>query len=67
MTLPPSFPPSPSSLSYMDDNDKGIRQVAVLACCKILEQHSSLAKGAAAAAAASGNKAMMYPFGERGE
>ena len=45
---------------YMDDNDKGIRQGAVLACCKILEQHSSLAKSHVAA----GGKA--YPFGEEG-
>ncbi|GAX78992.1 hypothetical protein CEUSTIGMA_g6432.t1 [Chlamydomonas eustigma] len=35
-------------LGYVDDNDRGIRQVAVLACCKILEQHSSLLRAAAA-------------------
>uniref|UniRef100_A0A7R9YR22 Serine/threonine-protein kinase TOR n=1 Tax=Chlamydomonas euryale TaxID=1486919 RepID=A0A7R9YR22_9CHLO len=36
-------------MGYIGDNDKEIRQAAVLACCKILERHANLARSSRAA------------------
>ena len=62
--VPKLCPSSPPPSSYIDDNDKGIRQVAVLACCKILEQHSSLARGLAGSAGGGRAAPQTFPLGE---